>query len=130
MEQRRTYRGGQTLTTLERADVRRLRNVIEIVRDADMDRRSPSTRAAWVEIETIDGRTVKAPEQLAPGHWELGGAPWPDVEEKFTALVERRLGSKASTRIIELVHNLESQAELSQLGAALSGPSKEQPHAH
>jgi 2-methylcitrate dehydratase PrpD len=124
------YEDAHDEKALERADVQRLRGVIEIVRDADMDRRSPSTRAAWVEIATADGRTVKAPEQLAPGHWELGGAPWPDVEEKFTALVERRLGQKASRHIIELVRELENLTELSELGAALSGPSKEQPHAY
>jgi 2-methylcitrate dehydratase PrpD len=118
------YEDAHDEEALERPDVRRLRALIEIVRDVDMDRRSPSTRAAWVELQVADGRTFKAPEQLAPGHWELGGAPWADVEEKFTALVSRRLGSQSSSRIVELVRDLEHVKQMKDLGAALSGPSK------
>jgi 2-methylcitrate dehydratase PrpD len=118
------YEDAHDEEALERPDVKRVRGVIEIVRDPEMDRRAPSTRAAWVEIDTKDGKTFRAPEQPPPGHWEIGGAPWPDVEEKFTALVDRRLGKASRERISALVHDLENLSDLTELGAALSGPSK------
>jgi 2-methylcitrate dehydratase PrpD len=114
------YEDAHDEEALERPEVKRIRNVIEIVRDSDMDRRAPTTRAAWVEISTTDGKVVLAQEQLPPGHWEVGGAPWADLEEKFSALVVPRLGEEASRGIIQLVKRLEESANLASLTKLLS----------
>ncbi|WP_157813684.1 MmgE/PrpD family protein [Sinorhizobium meliloti] len=109
---------------LKRLDVQRLRSLITIFRDPEMDARSATTRAAWVEIKTKDGQVYRAPEQLPPGHWERGGMPWSDVEAKFAMLVEPRLGIETSEKIIALGRRLEELRDLSELGRLLSGPSK------
>jgi 2-methylcitrate dehydratase PrpD len=113
---------------LKRADVQHLRSLITIFRDPEMDARSATTRAAWVEIKTKDGKTYRAAEQLPPGHWERGGMPWADVEAKFSMLVEPRLGVEASGRIITLVGRLDELKDLNELGKLLSGPSKVPAH--
>ena len=117
------YEDAHDEAALQRPDVRRLRSAITIFRDPEMDARSSSTRAAWVEIKTRDGKTDRAPEQLPPGHWERGAMPWADVEAKFSLLVERRLGAQACRRIIALVSRLEELADLTELAGLLTGPS-------
>ena len=107
---------------LRRADVRRLRGTIEIVRDAGLAEDAAQRRLSWVEISTADGRSYRGPERVAPGHWELGGMPWDDLEEKFTSLVAPRLGSAASARIFSFVRDLEAHDRLDDLARAAAGP--------
>ena len=47
---------------------------------------------------------------------------WDDLIDKFHSLVDRRLGSKASQRIVEVVSQLEDQDDLAELGELLVGP--------
>jgi 2-methylcitrate dehydratase PrpD len=125
-----TYDDAHNEEALERPEVRRLREVVTIFRDPELDAKSKSTRAAWVEIKTKDGKTYRAPEQLPPGHWERGGMPWADAEAKFSLLVERRLGAETSKKIIGLVRRLETLDDLTELGRLLSGPSVATPAKH
>ncbi|HVT50890.1 MAG TPA: MmgE/PrpD family protein [Dongiaceae bacterium] len=118
------YEDAHDEAALEKPEVKRLRSVVQIFRDPDIDRRAPTSRAAWVEITTQDGRTVRADEQLPPGHWESGGAPWADLEEKFTALVVPRLGRDASVGIARLVKSLEDQSDLGELARLLAPRAK------
>jgi 2-methylcitrate dehydratase PrpD len=108
-------------SNLHRPDVRRLRGTIEIVRDATLGKDAAARRVSWVEITTADGRTFRGPERIAPGHWELGGMPWDDLEEKFTSLVAPRLGAAASTEIFSLVRGLETLEDLAPLTQAARG---------
>jgi 2-methylcitrate dehydratase PrpD len=106
---------------LRRPDVRRLRGTIEIVRDAGFPADAARRRVSWVEITTADGRTFRGPDRIAPGHWELGGMPWGDLEEKFTSLVAPRLGADASARIFSFVRELEARDDLTALVEAARG---------
>jgi 2-methylcitrate dehydratase PrpD len=106
---------------LRRPDVRRLRAAISIVRDENLGADAAKRRVSWVEITTNDGRTFRGPDRIAPGHWELGGMPWDDLEDKFTSLVAPRLGPGASTRIFALVRDLENQEDLTPLTEAARG---------
>jgi 2-methylcitrate dehydratase PrpD len=108
-------------SNLRRPDVRRLRGTIEIVRDASLAQDAAQRRVSWVEIVTSDGHAYLGPERIAPGHWELGGMPWDDLEEKFTSLVAPRLGPAACARIFSFVRDLETRDDLGPLTAAARG---------
>ena len=103
-------------------EVRRLRGLVEIVPEPAFDADRSRFHAAWVEFDTADGRTFRSAEHLPPGNWATGGLGWADVEEKFTSLVEPRLGAAASAALVELVRQLETQDDLSELGRQLSLP--------
>jgi 2-methylcitrate dehydratase PrpD len=107
---------------LRRADVRRLRGTIEIVRDAGLAEDAAQRRLSWVEISTADGRSYRGPERIAPGHWELGGMPWDDLQEKFTSLAAPRVGPAASAQIFSFVRDLEARGDLTGLARAAAGP--------
>jgi len=108
-------------SVVERADVRRLRGRIELVRDPDLGPRAVERRAAWVEIETTTGRRHRGAERIAPGHWEGGGMPWEDLREKFRSLVSPRLGASVSTRVLAVVEGLEALEDVRELGDLLTG---------
>lgn len=115
------YEDAHDEANLERPDVRRLRDVIEIVRDASLAEDAAARRVSWVEITTRDGQVHRGPERIAPGHWELGGMPWDDLGEKFASLVDPRLGPEATQRILAFVRDLERQDDLGALSAEVSG---------
>jgi 2-methylcitrate dehydratase PrpD len=115
------YEDAHDARNLRRADVRRLRGTIEIVRDATLAEDAAQRRVSWVEIFTADGRSFRGPERIAPGHWELGGMPWHDLEKKFTSLVAPRLGAAASARIFSFVRDLEARDDLADLARAMRG---------
>jgi 2-methylcitrate dehydratase PrpD len=117
------YEDAHDQEALDRPEVKALRAKITIVRDAVIEAERPTGRSAWVEIDATDGRTFRVPEQKAPGHWELGGMPWEDVEAKFDSLVTPRLGSDVTSKVISLVRELESANSLDELTALLTGPS-------
>ena len=108
-------------SNLRRPDVRRLRGAIEIVRDAHLAQDAAQRRVSWVEIVASDGQAYRGPERIAPGHWEVGGMPWDDLEEKFTSLVAPRLGPAASTRMFSFVRDLEIRDDLAPLTEAARG---------
>jgi 2-methylcitrate dehydratase PrpD len=115
-----TYDDAHDEAARNRDDVQRLRNTIEIVRDGSISANS-SRRATWVEITTASGRVYRGPERIAPGHWELGGMPWVDLQAKFDSLVGPRLGSNASKRAFSFIEGLENRTDLKPLLAALFG---------
>jgi 2-methylcitrate dehydratase PrpD len=117
------YEDAHDHDALARPEVQTLRGKITIVRDPVIEAERPTGRSAWVEIDTTDGRTFRVPEQKAPGHWELGGMPWDDVEAKFDSLVTPRLGADVTAKVVAVVRDLESAASLDELTALLSGPS-------
>jgi hypothetical protein len=104
--------------------VRPLRGTIEIVRDASLAQDAAQRRVSWVEISTAGGMIYRGPERIAPGHWELGGMPWDDLEEKFTSLVAPRLGADASAQIFAFVRDLEARDDVAGLGVAALGPAE------
>jgi 2-methylcitrate dehydratase PrpD len=108
-------------SNLRRPDVQRLRAAIEIVRDSSFAADAAQRRVSWVEITTADGRTLRGPERIAPGHWELGGMPWDDLTDKFTSLVAPRLGAAASAQIFALIRDLEVLDDLAPLTKAARG---------
>lgn len=122
------YEDAHDETNLQRADVRRLRGTIEIVRDGSLAADAAQRRVSWVEISTADGQVYRGPERIAPGHWELGGMPWDDLKEKFTSLVAPRLGAEASAQIFTLVRELEARDDAAGLGLAALGPAEIRPH--
>jgi 2-methylcitrate dehydratase PrpD len=106
---------------MERADVKELRSKIEIYRDPELDALPAPIEDAWVQIDTKDGRSFKTPHILPRGNWALGGAPWVDVREKFTGLVDSRLTSKPAERIIAIIEDIENVDDLGELGTLLAG---------
>jgi 2-methylcitrate dehydratase PrpD len=122
------YEDAHDETNLQRPDVRRLRGTIEIVRDASLAQDAAQRRVSWVEISTAGGKIYRGPERIAPGHWELGGMPWGDLEEKFTSLVAPRLGAEASAQIFAFARDLEARDDVAGLGAAALGPAEIRHH--
>lgn len=118
---RLSYDDAHDPANLDRPDVRRLRGVIEIVRDSTLPEGAARRRLSWVEITTVTGDVVRGPNLIAPGHWELGGMPWDDLEEKFRSIVVPRLGAEAAGRIFALVRRLETQDNLGELSRLLRG---------
>ncbi|MDT5023919.1 MAG: hypothetical protein QOE61_345 [Micromonosporaceae bacterium] len=116
------YEDAHDPSLLQRPDVRRIRELITIVRDPEIDARTPRTRAAWVQIDATGGRTFTAPEQMPPGHWERGGMPWDDVIEKFHRLVGPRLGEAAAGQIVQRVRDLPDTSNIEPLMQFLAGP--------
>jgi 2-methylcitrate dehydratase PrpD len=117
---RLTYDDAHDEAARNRADVQRLRNTIEIVRDESISADS-SRRATWVEITTLSGQSHRGPERIAPGHWELGGMPWDDLRAKFDSLVGPRLGPEASKTAFSFIERLEQHDSLTDLCEAVSG---------
>jgi 2-methylcitrate dehydratase PrpD len=115
------YEDAHDERNLRRDDVRRLRGTIEVVRDASLAADAAQRRVSWVEISTADGRSYRGPDRIAPGHWELDGMPWDDLEDKFTSLVAPRLGSEASARIFPFIQDLEARDGLEDLARAVAG---------
>jgi 2-methylcitrate dehydratase PrpD len=115
------YEDAHDERNLRRDDVRRLRGTIEVVRDASLAADAAQRRVSWVEISMADGRSYRGPERIAPGHWELGGMPWDDLEDKFTSLVAPRLGPEASARIFSFIQDLEARDGLEDLARAVAG---------
>ncbi len=114
------YEDAHDESNLRREDVRRLRGTIEIVRDENLSSDAAQRRVSWVEIQTQDGQVHRGPERIAPGHWELGGMPWDDLREKFTSLVDPRLGPRSSERIFGFVQELETHRDLTELSEAVT----------
>jgi 2-methylcitrate dehydratase PrpD len=119
---RLSFEDAHDTQALARPEVQELRGKIRIERDPELDGISPPFRGAWVHVLMADGRRFERPPQLAPGHWDLGGAPWEDVEAKFTQLVAPRLGAQTAARIIAFTRDLENLRDLSELGRMLRGP--------
>lgn len=105
---------------LDRPDVRRLRDLVEIVRDPALPADAARRRLAWVEITTTSGELIRGPARIAPGHWEEGGMPWDDLHEKFTSIVAPRLGAADAGRIFALVRGLDEVADLNELSDLVS----------
>ena len=99
----------------------RISDLIEIVRDAELDAGPPDLRhASWLEIQTSNGSRYRESGVLPPGNWQAGGMPWADLERKFEQIVSPRVGPKASYRAIELAHDLENVDDVGDLGRALA----------
>lgn len=107
---------------LERPDVQRLRELVEIVRDPDLPAGAVERRLSWVEITTVSQQVLRGPVRIAPGHWELGGMPWDDLREKFSAIVVPRLGAEAAGDLAVAVESLDEQEDLGALARLLVGP--------
>jgi 2-methylcitrate dehydratase PrpD len=105
--------------SLSAPGVKELRTTIEIVRDPVLDVDADRRDVAWVEIDA-GGRTMRAAPELPPGHWERGGLPWAELEEKFTTLCAPRLGADATAGVIAIVRDLDRAQHLRQLAGLLS----------
>lgn len=106
---------------LDRPDVRRLRDTVRVVLDDRLGRDAEERRATWVALTTADGQIRRGPVRIAPGHWEVGGMPWADLQEKFAGLVGPRLGRHACDDIVTAVRHLEHAGSLAGLAQALAG---------
>jgi 2-methylcitrate dehydratase PrpD len=99
----------------------RIRDIVQIVRDRDLDAGPPDMRhASWLEIHTSNGSSYKESGVLPPGNWQAGGMPWADLEKKFAQIVSPRVGPRASDRVIELAQDLEYVDDVGDLGRALA----------
>jgi 2-methylcitrate dehydratase PrpD len=103
-----------------RPEVLRLRDAVEIVRDGSLPS-DGSRRLSWVEFHTVSGQTLRGPERIAPGHWELGGMPWDDLRAKFDSLVGPRLGADASRSAFSFIERLQEHDDIAPLLHSLAG---------
>jgi 2-methylcitrate dehydratase PrpD len=99
---------------LEDPAVRSLLPTLEVVEDAGMDK-----RAAALEVCLADGERLSAEVPVALGNPE-NPMGWPDMEEKFTALVEPVLQERAG-ELLRVLRAVEQPGRLAEALNILAG---------
>lgn len=97
-----------------------LKRRIKTIHDPKLDERKKTTKAhsAEVELETKDGRKFSERADYPPG--DPGNpATLEDIEKKVMHYTPRVLGQRKTKKLIETVKNLESVANLNELGQLL-----------
>ena len=95
--------------------VQALRRMVEVVRDADLDRILPEGRPGKVVMATRSGEARAETVMHPRGHADRGGVGWPDLHEKWDGLMLKRLGDVRYSRFKEMCMNLETVQDINDV---------------
>ena len=116
----RAFLSEYTEEVAQRPEVRELMDRIICVQDPALDSRFPRLWPAWAEIQTTDGRTLRAEIEYPKGDPE-NALSWGDLKEKFTALSTPVLAEERQRKIITMVEALEGLKDIRELTGLLAG---------
>ena len=93
-------------STLGLPEVKDLMSRVRCVRDPSLEANYPSRWPAWVEIETRDGRVLRAEVEYPKGDPE-NALSWDELKEKFRDLTRPNIAPSMQEKIITTVESLE-----------------------
>ena len=100
----------------------RIKHVMErvhCVTDPKLDAKAPRQMAAWAEVDTTDGRTLRSELTYPKGDPE-NPVTWDEMKDKFRLLARPVIGPKRQAEIIAAVESLDQLSDVRQLAALLS----------
>ncbi len=99
-----------------------VRHVMERVRcltDPKLDALAPKQMAAWAEVDTMDGRTLRSDLGYPKGDPE-NPVTWDEMKEKFLLLSSPVISPDRQREIIAAVDSLDQMSDVKQFAALLS----------
>jgi len=96
-----------------------LRDRIDVVRDAELDRANPNGRGAWVRVRLHDGRELREEQPYPPLHSRSSDLAWEPLEEKFRALAATALAPDSIDAAVASVRGLTQLTDIHELTKAV-----------
>ncbi|MDA1127638.1 MAG: MmgE/PrpD family protein [Chloroflexi bacterium] len=92
---------------------------VQCITDPKLDGLAPRQMAAWAEVDTNDGRTLRSELGYPKGDPE-NPVTWDEMKEKFHLLSSPVISSDRQKEIIAAVESLDQMSDVRQLAALLS----------
>ena len=108
-----------TEENLDRPEVKELMSKVHCVQDPSLEANYPSQWPAWVEVQTLDGRRLRAEVQYPKGDPE-NALTWDELKDKFRDLTGPIISSTSQDAIVEAVDSLEELADVRALARLTS----------
>ena len=105
--------------TMDNPEVKNLMSRVRCVRDPALEVNYPSQWPAWVEVETSDGRSLKAHVQYPKGDPE-NALSWDELKDKFRNLTGPVISPAKQDNIIDTVESLEDLDDIGVLARLAS----------
>ena len=105
---------------IARDDVRGIMARVKSVRDPGLDAVYPKQWPAWVEVDTIDGRTLRSDVQYPLGEPE-NPLSWEQLEDKFRLITSPLLSTSRQNEIVTAVRSLEEMEDVRELAWLTGG---------
>ena len=103
----------------ENPEVKHVMERVRCVTDPKLDALAPKMMAAWAEIDTTDGRTLRSELEYPKGDPE-NPVTWDEMKEKFHLLSAPVISPERQKEIIAAVESLDQMSDVRQLAALLS----------
>ena len=116
---RRASLAEYTEDTIARPEVNELMSKVRCVRDQALEVNFPSRWPAWAELETRDGRKMRADIEYPKGDPE-NALSWDELKAKFRGLTEPIISSSKQDEIISAVECLEELDDIRMLARMTS----------
>ena len=108
-----------TEDALGRPEIKELISKVRCVQDPALEVNYPSQWPAWVEVETSDGRKLRAEIQHPKGDPE-NALSWDELKDKFRRLTQPVIPSSRQEDIINAVESLEGLEDVRTLARMTS----------
>jgi 2-methylcitrate dehydratase PrpD len=103
-----------TEDNLSRPEVKGLMDRVQCVQDPALEENFPSQWPAWVEVDTRDGRNLRADVIYPKGDPE-NALSWDELKDKFRVLTGPVISSVSQEQIIKTVESLEDLEDIRAL---------------
>jgi 2-methylcitrate dehydratase PrpD len=103
-----------TEDNLSRPEVKVLMDRVQCVEDPALEENFPSQWPAWVEVDTRDGRNLRADVIYPKGDPE-NALSWDELKDKFRVLTRPVISSVSQEQIIKTVESLEDLEDIRTL---------------
>ncbi len=97
---------------------------VKVERNAELSAMYPGAVGNIVHVDLVDGRRLTKRVDYPLGHAK-NPLKDPEVEEKFSALVEPMLGSDRAQKIVDLVWKLDEAKNVDELMCSIEFPNTE-----
>ncbi len=97
---------------------------VKVERNAELSAMYPGAVGNIVHVDLVDGRRLTKRVDYPLGHAK-NPLKDPEVEEKFSALVEPMLGSDRAQKIVDLVWKLDEAKNVDELMRSIEFPNTE-----
>jgi 2-methylcitrate dehydratase PrpD len=108
-----------TEDNLSRPEVKGLMDRVQCVEDPALEENFPSQWPAWVEVDTRDGRNLRADVIYPKGDPE-NALSWDELKDKFRVLTGPVISSVSQEQIIKTVESLEDLEDIRTLSRMTS----------
>jgi 2-methylcitrate dehydratase PrpD len=108
-----------TEDNLSRPEVKVLMDRVQCVEDPALEENFPSQWPAWVEVDTRDGRNLRADVIYPKGDPE-NALSWDELKDKFRVLTGPVISSVSQEQIIKTVESLEDLEDIRTLSRMTS----------